>query len=143
MTTYSSVKSQKTKLFMGTGTGSPETYTLIGGITDIGAPEASTSEIDNTDLESDAKEFVAGITDYGSFTAQMKYQPNNPVHQDLEELALSHEVRNFRILYSDGKTKKEFAAFVKSYNPAAAVDGLVKGPLSLRITGVVTTTYPS
>lgn len=138
-----SLKSQGTKLYMGTGTGSPETFTLVGGITDVGSPESSTSELDDTDLESLAKEFLGGLTDYGSITMQMKYLPNTDVQQEIEDLALSHEVRNWYVLYSDGVTKKAFSAWVKSYNPAAAVDSIVKGPLTLRITGPVTTTYPA
>lgn len=135
------IKSQKTALYLGAGTASPETFVKVGGITDIGAPESSTTEIDITDLESNAKEFVAGLKDFGSITMQLKYDPTLAPVKDIEGLADTGAVRNWQIRYSDGKTKKSFSAFVKSFNPSAAVDSIVKGPLTLRITGPVTTTY--
>lgn len=135
------IRSQKTALYLGAAIGSPENFVKVGGITDIGAPESSTTEIDTTDLESDAKESIPGLKDYGTITAQLKYDPALAPVKDIEALADTGTVRNWQIRYSDGKTKKSFTAFVKSYNPSAAVDGIVKGPLTLRITGPVTTTY--
>lgn len=133
--------SQKTALYLGSGTGSPETFTKVGGITSVGAPESSRSEIDSTDLDSDAKEFMPGLIDYGSITFQMDYEPDLDIQQEIEDLCASGETRNWYILYSDGTTKKAFSAFGKSFNPAAGTDSKVTGPLTLRITGPVTTTY--
>jgi len=142
--THTSVLSKGTKLYIGQDApiSSPEVFTQVGGITDVGAPESSSTEIDDTDLDSEAKEFIRGLVDYGSITMQLKYRSTDPVVQRIEDLGLSGDNVNWRIVYANG-TKKEFNAFVKSFNPSAAVDSIVKGPLTLRINGVVTTTYPS
>lgn len=140
------LKGVGTKLYIGQSVpiSSPEVFTKIGGVVGVNPPEANVPEIDNTDFDSEAKEYLFGLVDYGTATIQLKYRPSDTVIQRLDDLAGTDEIINFYILFSDGTTKWSFAAMVKTFTPAASgVDDIVKAPLTLRVTGPVTKTYAS
>lgn len=138
------LKGRGTKLYIGQSAplSSPETFTAIGGITGVTPPEPTVPEIDSTDYDSEAKEYIFGLVDNGTATIQVKYRPSLAVIKRLDALAGTDEVINFYILFSDGTTKWAFAAMVKTFTPSAGgVDDLVKAQLTLRVTGPITKTY--
>lgn len=136
------VKSQGTTLSRGTGSGSPETFETVTGLLDFSGPTPSRGEIDTTDLDSTAKEFMLGLKDNGEMTFNGKLKPADSVHQDVIADLDNDVAGNWKVTLSDG-TKIEFAAFVKDMPITGGTDDIVKYSLTLRITGDITWTYAS
>src|SRR3990172_3649688 len=53
------------------GTATPVTYTQILGVKSFSKSGGGASEIDSTDLDSVAKEFLSGLVDYGEFSCEI------------------------------------------------------------------------
>lgn len=136
------VKTQGTTLSRGTGTGSPETFEAVTGLLDFSGPTPSRGEIDTTDLDSDAKEFMLGLKDNGEMTFNGKFKPADSVHQAVVGDLDNDTAGNWKVTLSDGTTI-EFAAFVKDLPITGGTDDIVKYSITLRITGDVTWGYAS
>lgn len=132
--------SQKAQLQLGDG-GSPEVFTLIPECRNIRGPQATKAEVDVTSLDSDAREFIAGLADFGQLTATMNWRPQDAIHKALRALFVSGAVRNFRLVFADvSTTRLDFAAFVMEFPLSLEVDAPVQADLTLRITGNPTMT---
>lgn len=55
----------------------------IANIRNISGPDASKEEVDVTDHDSTAREFIPGLKDYGTLTLECNYNPNDPGQQAL------------------------------------------------------------
>ena len=132
------LKTQGTKLYRGTGTGSPETFVEVINITDFNGPSPSRPEIDKTNLSSTAKEYLLGLKDFGTMTFNGNMAPGNTIHQTILETDLDADTpRNWKVEFEDGSTAV-FAAFVQGFPLQGGVDDIVKYSLTLRITGEIT-----
>jgi hypothetical protein len=98
--------------------------------------DGQASEIDKTTMCSNAKEFVPGLQDFGSFNFDMNYVPADPAQQALTEAKASAETKWFRlILPPDLGGMIQFQAFVKSMSLSGGVDTVLTSSVSLRVTG--------
>lgn len=141
MSTYTSTSPavfSKTSLFINNGS----SYIPIYGITSIGAPSFTRTEIDVSHMNSlNAKEYKAGaLYDPGTLTFSLQYNPSNVTHSLLVNHAStgSAPVDLWKITYSDG-TCWGFSGSLLSFttkadNPAA---GILQSDVSVRITGAV------
>lgn len=134
------VYTAKSGLHRGTGTGSPEAFELVSGIQGIGLPSPTSQEIDTTDLQSDAKESLLGLPDYGEVSFSGKFMPSESIQQQLIADQLARDLHNWRIELSDGTTC-EFAATVKGFDYTGNVDDIFKWTITLRVSGAPTWTY--
>jgi len=121
------------------GTATPVTMTAVGGAKNIDTGGGKTSEVDTTDLDSTAKEFVAGLPDYGeaSFECNVDFSDagQNAIRERFEDGA---EV-DFQVVYADtGTTTENFTGFVSGYGTKLSVDGVVTASVTIRKKGVTT-----
>ena len=118
---------------------SPLVYTEILEITSFQGFDGQAAEIDVTHLQSAAKEFLMGLQDYGSFSLETSYLPEDAGQVELRAAKADRVKRTFRATFSDGATAV-FDAFVLSAPISGGVDAKVDGSFQLRITGGVTFT---
>jgi hypothetical protein len=127
---------QGTKLQRGDGATPTEIFTSIPGVTAItGLGSGTAAEIDTTDLDSLGKEFLPGLKDEGSLSVSLKRIFGNVQQEGLYTDRDGQVLRNFKILYRNLKYRT-FSAFITAL-PAEDVspDEIVRGGMTLRISG--------
>lgn len=145
------IKTQKTALYFASATDAD--VTKLGAITDFNGLGGQKGEIDATNMDSDAKEFFTGLEDSGTFTLGVNIDPKDASQQDVFDLKDSGEVVRWVLALSDGtaaptvadnvvtlpatRTMFAFDASVQQFTVSGAADNIVKGQLSLRITGAI------
>lgn len=125
------------KTITAAGTATSVTYTNIANVKDFSGFDGSASEIDRTNLDSTAKEFLLGITDPGQFTANIDYDSANAGHVALRARQVSGVLSNFKLTLPNA-TVITFTGFVKKFSLAGGVDALAKTAVDIRISGPVT-----
>jgi predicted secreted protein len=137
------VKTQGTTLSRGTGTGSPETFETVPGLQNFDGPTSSRGEIDITDLSSTSKEYLLSLVDNGTMSFSCKLIPTSSVHQAIIDTDLGADTPgNWKLTLSDG-TIMAFAASVKEFPISGGTEDVVKGNLTLRLSGDITWSYAS
>lgn len=112
------------------------TPVIIGEIISFSGIDGEASEIDITTLASTAKEFRQGLQDFGNFTIELNRDPSDVGQQELESAKAAQATREFILTLASGDVFT-FDGFVKSLTTAGAVDAVVTGSSSIRITGAV------
>jgi Lambda phage tail tube protein, TTP len=127
--------------------GSPHAWVVCGGVTGVsGLRSGTAAEIDVTDLQSSAKEFLLGFPDEGTATVDLIYDPADPGQVILETLKNSLDVNEFRVgirnplAGSPDRTYFTFSARVTTFPFTLGVDAAITGSVGLRITGSVAKT---
>jgi hypothetical protein len=121
-------------------TDTPDSFVPVGNLTRIGVPGPTKPEIDVTDFDSTAAEFLAGLPDNGElpFSGIFNYANQGQALM----LADAHDpdapVRTFQIEFTRQNVEFTFEGWVKSFVPTAGgpneaytFDG------SIRVTGAV------
>lgn len=123
------------------GSGSPLSYATIAEINSFNGPGGSAQVIDVTDLSSTAKEKRMGLHDNGQLSFEFNYLPGDTQHELLRAAKESGEATSFQIIFADDSvTTWTFSAFVLSVSISGAVDGVVRGSVTLEITGDIAET---
>ena len=138
--------SKGTALKIGDGD-TPEEYTTIEGVQSFTVPAVTLDDIEVTDLQSEAKEYIGGLGDAGdlSFTLVLKtaetgngYEAGQALLESYVGDGLTH---NFQVvLPAPFNTTYGFAAFVKQFQPEANTNQALTASVTLRISGAVTKT---
>lgn len=119
---------------------SPNEFTLIGqidSISDIGSGEGE--DIDITNFDSLAKEYLQGLPDEGSATFGLVFNPDNVLHERLINLRNAQASADFKLTFPSGtKDTLSFTAFVKTFAFDMQANDAVRATVTLRITGLVT-----
>lgn len=118
------------------GTATPVTYTKINGVISYSGFDGEASELDTTDLDSIAMEYISGLMDEGKFSYESKV-----IHADAGQLAVraaraSGDVKSMKLVFPDAVVAT-FDVLVKSVPAAGGVNAVLKGTVSCRITGPV------
>lgn len=121
----------------------PGTYTTIGQVESITPPSTTVAEVPTTTLTSTRKQYRAGkIPDSGTLQFRIQYDPNDTVHQDLEDYLNAGTTKNWQLTYVDGMVEpanEEFAGFITNFEKSALEDETnATADLTIRVTGVVT-----
>jgi hypothetical protein len=116
---------------------SPASLTDILGITNFQGFDGQAAEIDVTHLQSTAKEFIMGLQDFGTFSIDVNYLPDNPGQLECRTAKASGTLKAFKATFSDLSTA-DFEAYVLSSPVSGGVDAKVDSSFALRITGDVT-----
>jgi len=121
----------------GAGTATPVTFTKINGVQSYSGLDGAPSEIDSTDLDSTAMEYISGLVDEGKFGFEMK-----TLHADVGQLAVraarsSGAVKTLKLVFPDAVVAT-FDVLVKSVPVTGGVNALLKGSVDTKITGPVT-----
>lgn len=113
----------------------------INGVTNIGGPNFSKPDIDVTNMSSTAKEYkAAALTDPGTLTFGLQYNPANGVHQFIVSQSANTALANdiFHIKFSDN-TKWGFSGSFTEFNITAddPSQGILTADVSVRLSGAV------
>jgi hypothetical protein len=115
-----------------------EVFTTIPGVASIDLSGGEAPDIDATDLDSEAREVLPGLEDFGTGTMTVNRIPGDSVQGALQTDKSSGVLRNFRIEFHDSSWLA-FSAYVKQIKPAAiSVDGMLQWIVSLRVSGALT-----
>ena len=132
-------KTQGTQLKIGDGA-SPEVFTKIPGISSVGGMGGGEAQdIDTTDFDSVAMEFLQGLPDEGTLTFSGNYDPASAQQTLLDTKRAAQESANFQVV-DVNNTTFSFTAFVKSFEKVADANDAWRLNLSLRVTGAITKT---
>lgn len=131
------IKTQGTELQIDTD-GTP-TWTKVGGVASIsGLGGGEAADIDTTDFDSTAKEFVQGLPDEGVITVTGNFDPDDAQQTLMQTRRASQASADFRAVLPDsGSTTFSFTAFVKSFEKSIEADDAVRFTATLRITGSI------
>lgn len=120
------------------------TPTAIENVISFSGFDGEAAEIDITNLSSISKEFLAGLTDPGTFS--FEYHPNfltASAGQDaLRAAALSGALTDFTLDLSDGVSIDFQATVRNALSTSGGVDAALSGSASLRISGPITINQP-
>jgi len=130
-----SVKTQGCALKLGNGA-SPQVLSTIASVTSFQGPSGSRQVIDATTLASTGKEKDVGIPDYGQVTFDFNFAASDTVLVDVWDRFIAGTLHYFQILLSD-TTAFTFNAYVLSMNYTAGLDDIVRGSVTLEISGTV------
>lgn len=121
----------------GAGTATPSAWVKVGNCKTFSGFDGKSSEIDVTDLDSDAKEFLVGLPDFGSFQISLNWKNTDPGQAKLFALYEAQNAGAMKLVLPNGRTAT-FQAFVTEFPISAGVDQTVQTTVTLRITGPVT-----
>lgn len=133
------VKSQGTKLQLA-GTASPITYTNTANVTSISGLGGQKGDIDITNFDSTAKEFLTGLEDPGQVQVEINYSPADATQGTLWTLKESGDLRAWRIRLSGASPQPYFAfsATVQQFQVNFQTDDVVRATVTLRVSGSIT-----
>lgn len=115
-------------------------WVFIAEVKSVSKPNASVDEVEVTHMTSPdrAKEFLAGLTDYGETEFDINWVPGGATDDFIEAWRAAGETRATRVSYGNTGAKHTFPAFVKGYEAGASAPGeVLTGTLTLRVAGAV------
>jgi len=132
------IEAQGTLLEIGTtaADAASDTYIAVAEVVDFNGPGGSAQVIDATHLQSVAKEKKKGLPDSGQFTCNVNRIFSNAGQQRALVAWKSNDAYNFRVTYPDS-TVHRFKGFVMQFPTQGGVDQLIKGSVTIEITGEV------
>lgn len=118
------------------GTATPVTYTKINGVISFSGLDGAAGDLDVTDLDSTAMEYISGLVDEGKFSFETK-----TIHADAGQLAVraarvSGAVKSLKLVFPDAVVAT-FDVLVKSVPVAGGVNAVLKGTVDCKVSGAV------
>ena len=122
----------------------PETFTTIGGVTNVAGPGFSLDTIDVTAHDSPGafEESIATIIRQGEVTVDINYDPNDPTHsadpagEGLVQALVDRAVKNFQLIWPvTPAVQWNFQALVTGFEPSAPYDDKLGASVTLKVTG--------
>lgn len=153
------VRTQGTEVFMLDSAASPPALVKIGNVASVGDFGPQADDIDVTNLDSTAKEYLVGLPDNGEATLAINMDPQSEAHRLLFGLAGTDQRRYFCVAYSEGATDPTIAAgeivpppaanrsssiffaAVKSARRSVPTNDVVRVTVALRISGAIEETF--
>ena len=102
--------------------------------------DGQASEIDVTTICSDAKEVRLGLQDFGAFSFEMNYVPDDQGQIAMQTAKAAGTAIAFKFTLPGTYGEWAFDAYVKAFPIAGGVDGVLTSSVSLRISGAPTFT---
>lgn len=131
----------------GTG-GSPPVYSKITNVTSIGGPSQKSGTTDVSDLDSEAKEFVAALADNGQIALALNYR-GTATQMDLKRMIdEGSDAEPFKIEMPTDSSRSAFDTFTflatcVGWDLKAGVDAKQDLAVTLQVSGAVTYTAPA
>lgn len=119
------------------GAATPQTYTKVNGLLSFDGFDGSADELDTTDLDSTAKEFVSGIKDEGKFGFEMKVLKTDNGQIALRAARTNGNIVGLKLTLPDGSVAS-FSTLVKTIPTNGGVNAVLKGKVDTKISGPVT-----
>lgn len=122
-----------------TGTATPVTWTKIANIKTFSTPEGQSTEIDVSNLDSTAKEFIMGLRDSGTISLNGDFGSADAgqVAVRAAHVANPQPLKPFKMVLPDA-TAFSFSAFVKKAPLSIDTDKQITTSIDLRISGSFT-----
>ena len=118
------------------GTASPQTWTKVGNVKDYSGFDGAASEIDKTNFDSGAMEYVAGLQDFGQFTVNLDVDNTDAGQLALRAAKTAATTQPFKLVLPNTKIRT-WNGFIKKFSEQGGVNQIVKASVDVRITGVV------
>lgn len=118
----------------------PDTYITVGNLTSIGVPGPTKPEIDVTDFDSEAAEFLAGLPDNGELPLSgfFNYEDAGQVLALADAHNAEAPTRGWQIEFTRQDVEFAFEGWVKSFVPnAGGPNEAYSFDMVIRITGAV------
>lgn len=115
----------------------PQTWTPINNLKDFNGLEGTVSEVDITNLQSLAKEFVPGLEDFGGITCTVDLDPTDAGQIACMKAKSAQTSTYFKMNYPSASVQRVLAGFVKKFGEQGQVDGALKSACEFRATGRV------
>ncbi len=121
------------------GTATPVTFTQIKKVKNLDPAGGSASEVDESTLDSDAKESSAGLVDWGSESGELVVDFTDAGQNALRDRFADGVEKDFTVTYPGSAGVKNFTGWVKEYNgDKLGVDGILTATFTIRKTGATT-----
>ena len=121
--------------------GSPESFTTIAEVTEIGGPDLSLDTVDGTHHGSTGgwEEVIPTILRSGTVPFTIQYDPTDATHDASTGLIadmVNKTLRNYElVLPDDSSTTWSFSAYVVGFTPGAPHDDKLTAECEVKITG--------
>ena len=138
------IESQGAVFFWSTSTAaSTSTSHAVAEVVGFNGPTGSANIIDCSHLGSTAKEKLIGLRDEGQVSFDVNFRPGTTGQDYLRTCRANRSMKKAVIQLNDNttevaRTKIIFDAYVSGFSITGAVDQIVKGSISLEITGACT-----
>ncbi len=119
------------------GTATPVQWTKVSNVRSYNGFDGAASEIERTNFDSTAKEFILGLFDPSQFTIEVDQDNSDAGQIALMTAQVTGLLKNFKLLLPNGNSAT-FTAYVKKFNSQGAVDQAVRRSADLRISGPIT-----
>jgi hypothetical protein len=118
------------------GTATPTGYTRIKGLLSFDGFDGAASDIDSTDLDSEAMEYISGLRDEGKFGFEIKVLKDDNGQIALRAARTSGAKVGMKLSLPDGSVAT-FSTLVKSIPSSGGVNALLKVKVDTKISGPV------
>ncbi len=138
------IESQGTIFYWSTSTAaSTSTSHAVAEVVGFNGPSGGANVIDVSHLGSTAKEKLLGLRDEGQVTLDVNFRPGTTSQDYMRTCRAQRLMRKAVIQLNDNtteaaRTKIIFDAYVGGFSVSGAVDQVVKGSITLEITGACT-----
>ncbi len=119
------------------GTATPVQWTKVSNVRSYNGFDGAASEIERTNFDSTAKEFILGLFDPGQFTIEVDQDNSDAGQIALMTAQVTGLLKNFKLLLPNGNSAT-YTAYVKKFTSQGAVDQAVRRSADLRISGPIT-----
>jgi hypothetical protein len=119
------------------GAATPNTWTPISNIKSFTAFDGSAANIEVSNLQSAAKEYLVGLKDLGTFSLEVDLDTTDAGQMALLAAQSSQAKKQFRLVLPNAATAT-FYGFAKKVGAAGGVDQSMKRSIEVLITGDVT-----
>lgn len=128
------VSAKGTVLAIGDGATPTELFTVVADVTSIKQSGHQFDEIDTTHMQSDAKEFMAGMEDNGEYALELNFQNDS---SQAAYKAAAGSIKNFQLQMPTLTTPKKltFGALVQPLNLSADPKSVLKATAKIRVSG--------
>jgi hypothetical protein len=119
------------------GTATPVAWTQIKNIKTFSGMDGSATDIDTTNLQSTAKEFLQGLQDEGAFAMELDLDTADAGQIALLAARTAGTAKSIKLTLPNAATAT-FTGYVKKASASGGVDAPLKRSVDIKITGPVT-----
>lgn len=131
----SAVLGAQSQLKLGDGA-SPEVFTLVAEVLNIGPVGSVAPEVDVTNLDSAAKEYIGGLPDGQQVEFEVNWLAGNTQQEALRDAVGT--TKNIQIVWSDS-SQADFALVILGFNRGeTSPENQLTASISGRISGAIT-----
>ena len=119
---------------------SPEVYTTIAEVLTMSGPDLTAEDIEVTNFDSTAKEYISGVSDGGSINFELNWISQTQ-QQTLRDDVDAGTARNYKITFpTSPNTVAAFNARCTEFSMTTEPNSQVRASANLKISGSVTWT---